>query len=161
MQIAQTEPTQDDWLPVTAPTITSTEPGRLASDTQISRLVGQVYECAPAAEQKHLLEHLLNPLGALARVSVANGVFARSLFHVGWRDFQVPLNDAPNVHIDHVIDLVDYVQKVRVESIFAMTEMAKAWPVIASSVAWGQLVTGLLQRAKLHRIERDRDDREF
>lgn len=158
MPATQTRSPQANLLPVDIPaTWGSAEPDDLVSDSEISRLVGEVYECAPAAEQGSLLGHLLHPLGALARVRVAKGVFAGSLFHIGWRDFQVRLNDAPNVHIEHVIDLVDYVQKVRVESIYALAEMATAWPVIASSVAWGQLVTELMQHAKLHHIERDGD----
>jgi len=152
-----TQSPQASLLPVDTPMTASAEPVDLVSDSQISKLVGQVYEFAPVDEQGSLLGHLLYPLGALARVSVSKGVFTGSLFHIGWHNSQVQRNDAPNVHIDHVIELVDYVQKVRVESVFAMAEMAKAWPVIASSVAWGELVTGLKHREKFHHIERDGD----
>lgn len=158
MQTVQTGSAQADWLPVAAPIIVSAEPGGSASDTQISHLVGQLYECAPTAEQVPLLEYLLSPLGALARVTVAHGVFAESVFRSGWRDLQVRLADVPKVSIDHVIDLVDYVQQVSVESVDALAEKIKAWPVIASSVTSGLLVTELMQRAKLHRLVRDRDD---
>lgn len=147
---AQTRSTQVDFPTEFNPTTGSAEPIRLPSDAQISRLVGQVYECAPAAEQARLLEHLLSPLGALARVTVAHGVFAECLFRSGWRKSQVQLEDAPNVHIGDIIDLVDYVQKVRVESIYALAEMMKAWPVMASSVTSGLLMTELMQRTRLN-----------
>lgn len=150
MPLAQTKSTQVDLQTVIEPKTASAEPDGLASEAQISRLVGQVYECAPAAEQARLLEHLLSPLGALARVTVAHGVFAESLFRSGWRKSQVQLEDAPNVHTGDIIDLVDYVQKVRIESIYALTEMMKAWPVMASSVTSGLLMTELMQRTRLN-----------
>lgn len=158
MPIAQTKSTQVDRPTVITPSTASAEPGGLASDAQISRLIGQVYECAPAAEQSLLLEHLLNPLGALARVTVVRGVFAECLFRSGWRESQVHLRDAPNVHMGDIIDLVDYVQKVSVESVNALGEMIKKWPVIGSSVTSGLLMTELMQREKLTRIRRKRDD---
>lgn len=150
MQLSQTKSTKVDLLTVIKPKTASSEPDGLASDAQISRLVGQVYECAPAAEQARMLEHLLSPLGALARVTVAHGVFAESLFRSGWRKSQVQLEDAPNVHIGDIIDLVDYIQKVRVESIYALAEMMKVWPVMASSVTSGLLMTELMRRTRLN-----------
>ena len=151
MLLAQIKSTWIDGSAVIEPTTASLERSDRTLDAQISRLVGEVYECAPEAEQGRLLEHLLNPLGAVARVTVAHGVFAECLFRSGWRESQIRLVDAPIVRIEDIINLVDYVQKVSVESVDALADMMKTWPVIACSVSLGLLMTELIQRAKLNR----------
>lgn len=138
-----------------------TDPKNLPSNNEISKLVAQIYECAPAAEKSRLLEHLLTLLGALARVTVAHGAFAAYLFQSGWRDLQVRFDAAPNVGTNYVIDLVDYVQQVSVELVDALAEMITAWPVVASSDTAGQLVTDLMQRASYQRIARRSDDQDL
>lgn len=158
MQTLHTKSTQADWQPLRSTVRAPIDAMALPSDNEISRQVAQVFECAPAAEKSRLLEHLLTPLGALARVTVAHGAFAGYLFQSGWRDLQVRFEDTPNVGIDHVIDLVDYVQKVSVESVDALAEMIKAWPVVACSDTAGQLVTDLMQRARYQRTVRGPDD---
>lgn len=158
MQTMHAKSTQVGGLPVAASAWAPIELNDLPSNGQISQLIAQIYACAPAAEKRRLLEHLLTPLGALARVTVARGAFAGCLFQSGWRDLQVRLDDAPNVGIDHIIDLVDYVQKVSVESVDALAEMIMAWPLFACSGTAGQLVTDLTQRASQHRAARNRDD---
>jgi len=157
MQTVHTTSTQVGWLSVGASAWAPTDSNDWPSNSEISRLVAQVYECVSAAEKRWLLEHLLTPLGALARVTVAHGAFAGCLLQSGWRDLQVRLDDAPNVGIDHVIDLVDYVQTVSVESVDALAEMIQAWPGVASSDTAGRLVTQLTQRASYQRTVRNRD----
>lgn len=158
MLLEQTKSTQADVLTAVNLARASAEPSGRPSDARISQLVGQLYECAPAAEQARLLEHLLNPLGALARVTVAQGAFAECLFRTGWRESQVHLRDPPNLRIGDIIELVDYVQEVSVQSVDALVELVKAWPVIASSVTSDLLIAELMQRVKLNRPGRHRDD---
>lgn len=158
MQTMHTKPMQVDGLPVGDFAQAPTESNDSSLNGQISRLVAQVYACAPAAEKRRMLEHLLTPLGALARVTVAHGAFAVCLFQSGWRDLQVRFDDAPDVRIEHIIDLVDYVQKVSVESVDTLAEMVNAWPMCVSSDNAGCLVTELTQRTKHQRVARPSAD---
>ncbi|MDI1246172.1 MAG: hypothetical protein PSV24_12295 [Rhodoferax sp.] len=95
-----------------------------------------------------MLELLLRPLGVLALVSVADGIFARIRFRAGWPDLHVRLEDAQNVQASDVITLVDYVQQVSVYAVDGLAQMLTASPTMASSAAAGLLVTLLMKRAK-------------
>ena len=126
------------------------ETGTHTSETPISHLLGQVYESAPPAERSHLLEHLLRPLSLLSLAAVADGIFADIRFGSGWPD-QIRLEDAQNVHVNHVVALVDYVQQVNIESINVLTRMLMPSPLMASSAAAALMVGVLMQRVQAHR----------
>jgi len=124
-----------------------------ATTLSVPQLVGQVYEEAPAVEKGHMLEHLLRPLGVLALVAVADGIFAKIRFRGGWPDLHVRLEDAQNVQASDVITLVDYVQQVSVQAVDGLSQILAATPTMATSAAAGLLVTLLVQRAKSRRAE--------
>ena len=124
-----------------------------ATTLSVPQLVGQVYEEAPAVEKGHMLEHLLRPLGVLALVAVADGIFAKIRFRGGWPDLHVRLEDAQNVQARDVITLVDYVQQVSVQAVDGLSQILAATPTMATSAAAGLLVTLLVQRAKSRRAE--------
>lgn len=119
----------------------------------VPQLVGQVYAAAPVIDKSHMLEHLLRPLGVLALVSVANGVFAKVRFRGGQPDLHVRLEDAQNVQVSDVITLVDYVQQVSVHAVEGMAQMLAMTPMVATSAAAGLLVTLLLQSARSRRAD--------
>lgn len=121
------------------------------SEITISQLVGQVYEYAPPAERKRLLEHLLRPLGVLSLVAIANGVFAKIRFRSGWPDLHVPLEEAQNVQASDIITLVDHVQQVSVHAVDGLADMLAQSPVMAGSAAAALLITVLVQRARTRR----------
>ena len=127
------------------------EPGYQAPEIPIAQLVAQVYESAPPALRSRLLEHLLRPLGVLALIAVANGIFAKIRFRSGWPDMHVRLEDAQNVQASDMVALVDYVQQVSVESVDGLARMLTASPVMAGSAAAALLVTLLMQRARTRR----------
>ncbi|MGB2881237.1 MAG: hypothetical protein WBC08_05625 [Rhodoferax sp.] len=126
------------------------------SEAAIAQLVGQVYEIAPPAERRRLLEHLIRPLGVLSLVAVANGIFASIRFRSGWPDLNVRMEDAQNVQAGDVIALVDYVQQVSVNAVDGLAHLLSASPVLTSSAAATLLITVLVQRARTRRAE-DRD----
>ena len=126
------------------------------SEAAIAQLVGQVYEFAPPAERRRLLEHLIRPLGVLSLVAVANGIFASIRFRSGWPDLNVRMEDAQNVQAGDVIALVDYVQQVSVNAVDGLAHLLSASPVLTSSAAATLLITVLVQRARTRRAE-DRD----
>jgi hypothetical protein len=126
-------------------------------DMTIPQLVGEVFEAAPAVERGHLLEQLLRPLGVLALVAVADGVFAKIRFRGGWQDFQVRLEDVQNVRVGDVISLVDYVQQVSVEVVDGLAQTLTASPMLAGSAAAALLVTVLLQRDRARRARAGAD----
>lgn len=128
-----------------------------ASEAAIAQLVGQVYELAPPAERRRLLEHLIKPLGVLSLVAVANGIFASIRFRGGWPDLHVRVEDAQNVQARDVITLVNYVQQVSVHAVDGLAHLLAASPVMTGSAATTLLITLLMQRARNRRSD-DRDE---
>jgi hypothetical protein len=128
-----------------------------ASEAAIAQLVGQVYELAPPAERRRLLEHLIKPLGVLSLVAVANGIFASIRFRSGWPDLHVRVEDAQNVQARDVITLVNYVQQVSVHAVDSLAHLLAASPVMTGSAATTLLITLLMQRARSRRAD-DRDE---
>ena len=128
-----------------------TQSGGQVSELMIARLVGQVYEAAPATERRRLLEHLMRPLGVLSLLAVADGIFAKIRFRSGWPDLHIRLEDAQNVQASDVITLVSYVQQVSVRAVDGLADMLAASPVMTGSAAAALLITLLVQRARTRR----------
>lgn len=128
------------------------------SHNPIAHLVAQVYETSPPALRSRLLEHLLKPLGVLALVAVANGIFAKIRFHSGWPDMQLRMEDVQLVQASDVIALVERVQQVSVESVNGLARMLTASPVMTGSAAAALLVSMLMQRSRTRRLDDDLDD---
>jgi hypothetical protein len=124
-----------------------------AAAITVPQLVGQVYEIAPAVDKSHMLEHLLRPLGVLALVAVADGIFAKIRFRGGWPDLHVRLEDAQSVQASDVVTLVGYVQQVSVHAVDGLAQMIAVTPMMATSAAAGLLVTLLVQRARSRRAD--------
>jgi len=127
------------------------------SEAAIAQLVGQVYEIAPPAERRRLLEHLIKPLGVLSLVAVANGIFASLRFRSGWPDMQIRIEDAQSIQARDVIALVNYVQQVSVHAVDGLASVLASSPVMTGSAAASLLITLLLQRSRTRRAE-DREE---
>jgi len=110
-------------------------------------LVSKVYEEAPPAVRGRLLEHLLQPLGVLSLVAVANGVFARFALDQRWSHIKVNAEDAMRVHGSDVLALVQRVQQVSAGAIDGLAQVLAATPMHSSSAATALLLTILAQRA--------------
>jgi hypothetical protein len=122
-----------------------------ASDAAIAQLVGQVYEIAPAADRRRLLEHLLKPLGMLSVVAVANGIFANIRLRSNWPELHVRLEDAQQVQSGDVITLANYVQQVSIHAVDGLADLLTASPVLTGSAAAALLLSLLMQRARNRR----------
>lgn len=107
-----------------------------------------------------MLEFLLRPLGVLALVAIADGVFAKIRFRSGWPDLHVSLEDANRVQRDDIAQLVDHVQHVSIDAIDGLAGIVASSPVIASSAAAALLVAMLVQHDHARRAQRQlsRDD---
>jgi hypothetical protein len=123
-------------------------PRRQSSDNEIAQLVSQVYVTAPAAERRRLLEHLMQPLGLLSLVAVANGVFAKIWFRRGWQDLQIRLEDTEIVRASDVVALVDYVEQVSIETVDGLAQMVGGSSLMAGSAVAAFLVIALVRRAR-------------
>ena len=117
----------------------------------IPQLVGGIYDSAPIAERRRILEHLLRPLGALAVVGVCNGIFTKIWFRNGWSDLHIRAEDAQSVQGIDVIALVDYVQQASVDTIGGLASMLAASPMIVQSAATAMLVSILMRRLQSRR----------
>jgi hypothetical protein len=118
-----------------------------ASEISIPQLVGEVFDAAPPADKRRLLEQLLPPLGLLSLVAVANGIFAKIRFRSGWPEMHIRLEDVQNVRASEITSLVDHVQQVSVQAVDGLAQLVSASPVLASSGAAALLVTLLMRRA--------------
>lgn len=128
-------------------------PPQPVSEAAIAQLVGQVYEIAPPAERRRLLEHLIKPLGVLSLVAVANGIFASLRYQSAWPDMQNRVEDAQSIQARDVIALVSYVQQVSVHAVDGLANVLASSPVMTGSAAASLLITLLLQRARTRRAE--------
>lgn len=127
------------------------EAGCQASEIQIAQLVAQVYETAPPAVRISLLEQLLQPLGVLSLMAVADGMFAKIRFRSGWPDMHIRFEDVQSVQAKDVIALVERVQQVSVNSVDGLAKMLTSSPLVAGSAAAALLIAVLMQRARSRR----------
>lgn len=118
----------------------------LVAVASVAQLVAQVYEAAPVVDKSRLLEHLLRPMGVLALVAVADGVFAAIRFRGGWPQLHVRLEDAQGVRASDIATLVDYVQQISVHAIDGLAQVISMSPVVATSASAALLLTMLVQR---------------
>jgi hypothetical protein len=132
-------------------------PVPLTTDRSIAQLVGDVYVAAPPAEKSRLLTHLIQPLGVLSLVAIANGIFAKIRFRSSWPDPHLLAEDVQNVQASDVITLVNYVQQVSTTAVDSLSDMLSASPLLTSSAAAALLVQVLLHRTK-NRRRYDDDD---
>ncbi len=137
----------------TSPRLPLNPVGIPVSEAAIAQLVGQVYEIAPPAERRRLLEHLIKPLGVLSLVAVANGIFASMRYPSSWPDMQIRVEEAQSAQARDVIALVNYVQQVSVHAVDGLASVLASSPVMTGSAAASLLITLLLQRARTRRAE--------
>lgn len=116
-----------------------------SATTSVPRLVGELYEAAPAAERSRLLEHLVRPLGVLSLAAVANGIFSKLRFLGGWPDFHVRPEDTERIRTEDVVALVDYVQQASWGVMEGLVQVLSESPVM-SATAGATLLTALLLR---------------
>jgi hypothetical protein len=119
----------------------------------VAQLVAQVYEAAPVADKSRLLEHLLRPMGVLALVAVADGVFAAIRFRGDWPQLHVRLEDAQGVRTSDIATLVDYVQQISGHAIDGLAQVISMSPMVATSASAALLLTLLVQRRSGRRRE--------
>lgn len=118
------------------------------SSEEIAGLVGRVYASAPAEAKAPLLELLIRPLGPLALLAVAGGVFAGFRVRGGWRELQVHAEELQGVQPHDVVALADYAQQVSTEVLDGLSRWLAASPLLAGSAAAAALGALLLQRAR-------------
>ena len=114
----------------------------------VARLIGKVYDVAPPSERCRLLEQLLQPMGVLSLVAVANGVFAKIGARGGYPGLQVRTEDVEFVQSQDVVRLVDFVQQVSVQAVDNLAQLVAASPVLSASAVAAVLITILLKRAR-------------
>ena len=116
----------------------------------IAQLIGRVYEKATLAERCSILEQLLQPLGLLSLIAVANGSFAKLRLRGEWQRLHVTLEDAQSVKVSEVIALADYVQQVNLDTIRQLAQMLVAPQMKTASTATAVLRTVLLRPTQPH-----------
>lgn len=131
----------------------ATQPER---DNMLSLLVGKVYQAAPPSERGCLIKYLMQPLGALSLLSVANGVFARIRFQGGFYNRQVRIEDLQGVQPEDVVALAYRVQQVSLHALNGLAHLLASSPTLASSAVALVLIKILSDRAKIYRDDDSR-----
>jgi len=122
-----------------------TKPSAAELAVTVPRLVGEIYQAAPAAERSRLLEHLMRPLGVLSLAVVANGIFSKLRFLGGWPEVNVRPEDTELIRAEDVVALVDYVQQASWGAVQGLAQLVSESPVM-SATAGATLLTALLLR---------------
>ena len=87
--------------------------------------VAELYRSAEAPVKAKLLECLLRPLGALALVAVAGGVFGALRSRHGWQRLQVLEDDTLEISAEQVRELACYLQQSAPEVFPVLAEMLR------------------------------------
>ena len=117
-------------------------------DELLPELVGKVYQAAPPSERGFLVKYLMQPLGAMALLTVANGVFAKIRFQGGFNNLQVRMEDLQAVQPEDVVVLANRVQQMSVHALNGLGQMLASSPTLASSAVALVLIKILRDRAK-------------
>jgi hypothetical protein len=125
--------------------------GGETSDISIGTLVGEVYDLSSAEDRRRLLDHLLQPLGLLSLLAVANGVFAKIWFRRGWQDLRIRAEDTALVSPSDVAALVDYVQQACIETIDGLVNVLTSSPALSATTAAALLTAALVARIRSQR----------
>lgn len=120
----------------------------------VARLIGKVYQAAPLAERGFLIGQLMQPVGILALLTVANGVFAKLRLQGSLSGVPSRLDDVQHIQVNDVVDLANLVQQVSLQAFDGLAQALAASPVLASSAAAALLIKILMERAR-HRRETD------
>jgi uncharacterized protein YoaH (UPF0181 family) len=134
------------------------DPPGPASEMTIPTLVAQVYEAAPSAERRRLVETLLRPLGVLSLVAIANGIFAKMRFRNAGQELSVRMDDLQGIHSADVVALAHHAQQVSVETVDSLAQLLASSGGLASSAAAALLIGLLLQRARARQGTRSADE---
>lgn len=104
-------------------------------------LIAQAYAQAGPPLRAQLLECLLQPLGPLALVAVASGVFGSFAHRQGWQRLSVPADDALEFSAEQLQELAGFALEtdpgvlVRLDSL--LTDRPRPAPALDAMVADG------------------------
>ena len=85
--------------------------------------IAERYRVATAPMRARLLESLPRPLGTLASVAVAGGVFGALRSRHGWRRLQVLEEDTLAISAEQVRELACYLQQLAPEVLTALAQL--------------------------------------
>lgn len=120
-------------------------------EQMLTQLIGRVYEAASPLVRSRLIGHLMQPLGLLSLLALANGIFAKIRFQGGWTGNAIPLNEVDNVTTRDVIALVDFVQQVSGDAVNGLAQVLATSPTMSGTAVAAVLVTVLMKRARQRR----------
>jgi len=100
-----------------------------------------VYQSAAPDDRGFLIRLLIQPLGLLSLLAVANGVFAKLRLQGGLSGLQTRLDD---VQVDDVVELASFAQQVSAQAMHSLAQWLSSSPALVSSAAAAILVKILL-----------------
>lgn len=112
--------------------------------SMLSKLVGKVYQSVAPDERGLLIRLLMQPLGILSLLAVANGVFAKLRL-------QGMSSQLEDVQVDDVVELASFAQQVSEQAMHSVVQWLSASPVLVSSAAAAILVKILMDRTAQRR----------
>lgn len=101
------------------------------------------YAESPPDLRARMLECLLRPMGVLALVGVAGGVFAQLRQRTGWQRVQVTLEDTVSFTADQVLELATYVQQSTPDVFGQLADLLTGSPAALSGLSAALLLHAL------------------
>lgn len=117
----------------------------------LAKLVGKTFETAPVTTQARLLEQLLQPVGILSLITVANGFFARLRFRAGWGHPVIRQSDLVSVRSGDVITLAEHLLHMRADALIGLIPLLVNSAAQSGSRVASTLASLLHQRAPRRR----------
>ena len=109
----------------------------------IPELVSRVYHEAPVRLRAKLLELLLRPVGPLALVVIAAGVFGRFLYRLQGNALPISLEEAARITSDHVLELARYVEQSSPSVLLQIGSMISHRPISVATLSGSALIMAL------------------
>jgi len=120
-------------------------------------LIATVYEAAPPAERKKLLEQMIKPLGLLSLTAVANGMFARFAPRGPWAQVHIRPDDVQGIQAQDVAALADFLQQLGIQAFDGVYQVLNVSPVLMGTTAAAVLVAWLTQQLQRRKASADED----
>lgn len=122
-----------------------------AQEHMLAQLVGKVFDDAPMPVRIRLIELLLQPVGVLALIVVANGVFGKICLLGGLPQTSLSPDDVQTVRPADVSALTEHVLHTCNDALNGLSDLLLSAPALDGSAAATALLGLLLQRAQQRR----------
>jgi hypothetical protein len=111
---------------------------------RLPELVSAAYELAPAPVRSRFIEYLLDPVGPLALLAIANGAFGHLLYRLRRDAVPISLDDVARITSSHVLELARYLEQSSPEVLLRIGSLIGDRPIELVTIGGSALLIGLM-----------------